>query len=168
MTPVSDVPHFDGETAWDSIDWPQCRQAVRKLQARIVKAVKEKRWRVVRRLQRLLTRSMSAKFIAVKTVTENRGKNTPGVDGVTWKTPTDKFNAALSLNLKGYKPLPLRRAYIPKSNKKRRPLGIPTMGDRAEQCLQKLALEPIAETLADPNSYGFRPKRSTADAIEKG
>src|SRR6202011_4908637 len=100
-------------------------------------------------------------------VTENQGKNTPGVDQVIWDTPEDKKRALHALRRRGYQPLPLRRVYIPKSNGKRRPLGIPTMRDRAMQALYLLALDPIAETLADPNSYGFRPYRSTADAIKQ-
>jgi len=125
-------------------------------------------------LQRLLTRSHSGKMLAVKRVTENRGKRTPGVDGKVWLTPASRWKGMLSLRHRGYRTMPLRRVYIPKSrvyipksNGKRRPLGIPCMRCRAMQALWKLALEPIAETLADPNSYGFRPERSTADAIEQ-
>ncbi len=107
------------------------------------------------------------KTLAVKRVTENSGKRTPGVDGVMWKTPTHKFRAALSLVRKGYKALPLRRLFILKKNGKKRPLGIPTMKDRAFQALHLLALEPVSETLADKGSYGFRQKRSCHDAIER-
>jgi RNA-directed DNA polymerase len=137
------------------------------LQLRIVKAWQEGRRRKVKILQRMLTRSLSGKALAVKRVTENQGKRTPGVDGTTWSTPELKSRAVLSLKQRGYKPRPLRRVYIPKSNGKMRPLGIPTMKDRAMQALYLLALEPIAECTADGNSYGFRLKRSTADAIEK-
>jgi RNA-directed DNA polymerase len=103
----------------------------------------------------------------VRRVTENRGKKTPGVDGEIWDTPKKKAEAISRLRQGGYKPLPLRRIYIPKSNGKKRPIGIPAMGDRAMQSLYLLALDPIAETQADRNSYGFRIGRSTADAIEQ-
>jgi len=105
--------------------------------------------------------------LAVKRVTENQGRRTPGVDGVNWTTPAARLTAIGSLQCRGYKPLPLRRVLIPKANGKQRPLGIPTMKDRAMQALYLLALEPIAETAADLNSYGFRPKRSTADALQQ-
>ena len=152
---------------WDRIDWNQCEKRVRKLQMRIAKAFREGKVAKAKYLQRLLTRSYAAKCLAVKRVTGNRGKNTPGVDRVTWKTPEAKRNAVRQLKRRGYRALPLRRVYIPKTNGKLRPLGIPTMKDRAMQGLHALALLPIAEETADPNSYGFRPCRSTADAIEQ-
>jgi RNA-directed DNA polymerase len=105
--------------------------------------------------------------MAVRRVTENKGKNTPGVDGEIWDTPKKKMDAVHALRQRGYKAQPLRRIYIPKKNGKKRPLGIPTMKDRAMQALHLLALEPIAETTADPNSYGFRQERSVADAIQQ-
>lgn len=151
---------------WHSIDWAKCQQTVRRLQARIVKATQEGRYGKVKALQWTLTHSFSAKALAVRRVTENQGKNTPGVDGETWSTPEAKAKAVVSLKRRGYKPSPLRRVYIPKSNGKMRPLGIPTMKDRAMQALHLLALEPIAETTADKNSYGFRAERNAADAIE--
>lgn len=152
---------------WEQIDWTQCERQARRLQARIVKAVREGRWGKVKALQRLLTHSFSGKALAVKRVTENQGKRTPGVDRVLWATPAAKLKAIESLRRRGYQPQPLRRVYIPKANGKQRPLGIPTMKDRAMQALHLLALEPIAETSADPNSYGFRPKRSTTDALQQ-
>jgi RNA-directed DNA polymerase len=155
------------EVDWHAIDWQKANQNVRRLQARIVKATQEGRWGKVKALQRLLTHSFSGKALAVRRVTENQGKNTPGVDGEIWDTPTKKATAVHNLKPRGYKPLPLKRVYIPKSNGKQRPLGIPTMTDRAMQALYLLSLEPVAETKADLNSYGFRPQRSTADAIEQ-
>lgn len=162
------VPAFSRRPEhWHAINWQQVHQQVRGLQVRIAKATKEGQWRKVKTLQRLLTRSFSARALAVKRVTENQGKNTPGVDGESWGTPDAKWQAISRLTRKGYKPKPLRRVYIPKANGKRRPLGIPTMLDRAMQALYLYALEPVSETTADRNSYGFRPKRSTADAIEQ-
>lgn len=165
IEPVGAVSHEpDG---WHAIDWRAVNENVRRLQARIVKATKEGRWNKARALQHLLTHSFSGKALAVRRVTENQGKNTPGVDQVIWDTPKEKKQALHTLKRRGYQPLPLRRVYIPKSNGKRRPLGIPTMRDRAMQALYLLALDPIAETTADPNSYGFRKERCCADAIEQ-
>ena len=152
---------------WQSVEWRSVNQNVHRLQARIVKATQAKRWNKVKALQHLLTHSLSGKLFAVKQVTENSGKRTSGVDKITWETPEKKIKAVHSLKSRGYKPLPLKRVFIPKPNGKMRPLGIPTMKDRAMQALYLLALDPIAETTADPNSYGFRKGRSTADAIEQ-
>src|SRR5207249_11368047 len=118
-------------------------------------------------LQRLLTHSFSGKVIAVKRVTDNQGQHTPGVDRDIWDTPEKKMEAVLDLRQRGYRPRPLRRVLIPKANGKLRPLGIPTMRDRAMQALYLLALDPVAETIADQHSYGFRQGRSCADAIEQ-
>ena len=152
---------------WDRIDWTGCHRNVKRLQARIVKATEEGRWGKVKALQWLLTHSFSGKALAVNRVTENKGKHTPGVDGVTWSTPEVITDAVESLKRKGYQPQPLRRVYIPKSNGKLRPLGIPTMKDRAMQALHLLALDPVSETTADRNSYGFRKARSAHDALEQ-
>jgi len=151
--------------SWHQIDWRKAHEVVGRLQTRIAKAARIGDWRKVRRLQRLLIRSMSAKALAVKQVTENQGRKTPGVDGETWSTPDEKRAAIDSLKSVGYRPKPLRRIHIPKANGGKRPLGIPTMRDRAMQALYLLSLEPVAETCGDMNSYGFRPNRSTVDAI---
>jgi RNA-directed DNA polymerase len=151
---------------WDQANWSHIAADVKRLQMRIAKAVRESRWGKAKALQHLLTRSHNGKMLAVKRVTENRGKRTPGVDGKIWSSPAARWNGMLSLRHRGYRTMPLRRVYIPKSNGKKRPLGIPCMKCRAMQALWKLALEPIAETLGDVNSYGFRPERSTADAIQ--
>ncbi|ATW30681.1 group II intron reverse transcriptase/maturase [Candidatus Williamhamiltonella defendens] len=154
-------------TSWHSINWKTSHVRVRKLQVRIAKAAKNEQWRRVKALQRLLTRSFTAKVMAIKRVTENTGKKTLGVDGVMWNTPEKKWNAIGIMKRTGYRPKPLRRIYIPKANGKRRPLGIPTLLDRAMQALHLPALEPVSEITADKNSYGFRPLRSAADAIEQ-
>ncbi len=156
---------FHDTLQWHGTQWYRCERNVRRLQARIVKATQEKRWGKVKALQRLLTHSFSGKALAVRRVTENQGKKTPGVDKVVWDTPEKKARAIRDLRQRGYHPQPLRRVYIPKSNGAQRPLSIPTMKDRAMQALYLLALQPVAETLADPHSYGFRPERCTADAL---
>jgi RNA-directed DNA polymerase len=160
------APSHEAED-WHQIDWYQATTTVRRLQARIVQATQAGRWNRVKALQRLLTHSFSGKALAVRRVTENQGKRTPGVDGVIWDTPEKKAAAVHALRQRGYRPHPLRRVYIPKAGDRTRtrPLDIPVMADRAMQALYLLALDPIAETTADPNSYGFRKGRSTADAI---
>ncbi len=154
-------------TTWHSIDWKKVRQSVKSLQRRIVKAVKAKHLHKVKSLIHLLTHSFYGKLLAILRVTSNQGSKTCGVDKVIWKTPNSKWKAIEQISIKGYKAKPLKRKSIPKKNGKMRHLGIPTIRDRAIQALFKLALEPIAETTADPDSYGFRPKRSCADAVNQ-
>ena len=113
----------------------------------------------------LVSKSFYAKLLAVFRVTTNKGGKTPGVDNIVWMNGIDKLNAAKNLKIRGYSPIPLRRVYILKKNGKKRPLSIPSIHDRAMQALFAIALDPVAETSADPNSYGFRAKRSCADAI---
>ncbi|CAM3654981.1 reverse transcriptase domain-containing protein [Legionella longbeachae] len=153
------------DNAWNTINWKKVEFEVKRLQVRIAKAVEEKRFGKVNALQWILTHSRNAKLLAVKRVTKNRGIKTPGIDGETWLTSKKKIRAVDTLSRKGYKSQPMRRIYIPKKNGKKRPLGIPTMKDRAIQALHQSALEPITETTADKNSYGFRPGRSCVDAI---
>jgi RNA-directed DNA polymerase len=159
----------DVATGWHAINWQAVRCNVRRLQARIVKAVQESRWGKVRALVDLLTHSFSGRAMAILRVTTNSGASTPGVDGERWKTPELKTAAFHRLRRHGYQPQPLRRVYIPKSSDpaKMRPLGIPTMTDRAMQALYLLGLDPIAETLADGNSYGCRLERCCADALDQ-
>lgn len=156
---------LSAKTPWDSIDWKTTEAQVYRLQTRIAKAYREGRKGKVKALQWILTHSFQAKLLAVKRVVQNKGGKTPGVDRIIWKTSHQKMKATLSLQRRGYRTQPLRRIYIPKKNGQQRPLSIPAMKCRAMQALHLLALEPIAEYKADKNSYGFRPKRSTADAI---
>lgn len=131
---------------WESIDWTQVQKDVNRLQSRIAKATVKGDMNKVKRLQYLLTHSFHAKAYAVKRVTSNKGKNTSGVDRKLWSTSASKMKAVLTLTDKHYRTKPLRRVYIEKKGKnKKRPLGIPTMYDRAMQTLYALALEPVAE-----------------------
>ena len=152
---------------WNFINWSKVTQKVKSLQQRIAKAISKGRYGKAKALQWLLTHSFSAKALAVKRVTDNKRKYTSGVDKKAWLSAYCKTEAVEALKTKGYKALPLKRCYIPKKNGKKRTLGIPTMKDRAMQALYLLALEPISETLADKDSYGFRPYRGCADAIAR-
>ncbi|MBE2174123.1 group II intron reverse transcriptase/maturase [Acinetobacter oleivorans] len=164
MMTVRTVGAASGADEWEKINWSKTHQVVGRLQARIAKAVREKRWGKVKSLQWLLTHSYSGRAIAIKQVTENQGKHTAGVDGEIWTSTESKAQAITTLRRRGYQPQVLRRVFIPKTNGKQRPLGIPTIKDRAMQALYLLALSPVAETTADPNSYGFRINRAARDA----
>ena len=157
----------DMKLRWSQINWTEAEEQVSRLQIRIVKATLEQKWRLVKRLQYLITNSFYAKAIAVRRVITNKGKRTPGIDGELWKTDAEKMKAVNELNCQTYHARPLKRIYIEKFGKtEKRPLGIPTMRDRAMQALQLLALEPVAETTADRISFGFRKYRSPEDARE--
>jgi RNA-directed DNA polymerase len=152
---------------WKDINWRKLERVNFKLQKRIFQASERGDVKAVRKLQKTLIRSWSAKCIAVRRVTQdNQGKNTAGVDGVKSLTPKQRINLVGKLKLTR-KVKPTRRVNIPKpGTTETRPLGIPTINDRALQALVKLALEPEWEAKFEPNSYGFRPGRSCHDAIE--
>ena len=155
-------------TDWHAIPWKTVNEPVRRLHARIVQATKAGQGHTVQAWPYLLTHSLSGKALAGRRVTANPGKTTPGVDTVTWKDPESQAMAIHQRQQRGDKALPLRRGYIPQPNGKKRPLGIPTMQDRAMQALSLQALDPIAATLAAPNADGLRKARSCADAMEQG
>jgi RNA-directed DNA polymerase len=151
---------------WDAINWQTVGKHVKQLQIRIAKATREGKHGKVKSLQWILTHSYHAKQLAVRRVVKNRGGKTPGIDKIIWSAPNQKMEAILSLKRRGYRAQPLRRIYISKKDGRKRPIDIPAMSCRAYQALHLLALEPVVEMKADKNAYGFRPKRSAADAIE--
>ena len=151
---------------WNDIHWRKLERNVFKLQKRIYQASNRGDVKLVRRLQKLLISSRAAKALAVRRVTQdNQGKKTAGVDGVKSLNPKQRLALINKISL-GSKVKPTRRVWIPKpGTDEERPLGIPTMEDRALQALVKLVLEPEWEARFEPNSYGFRPGRSCHDAI---
>jgi RNA-directed DNA polymerase len=154
------------QIAWKDVNWKLVHQRLSRQQRRVYKASMEENKAKVHALQRRIIGSLDAKLMAVRRVTtENKGRNTPGVDRQKAISNDMKMKLVSKLNLDG-KSSPIRRTYIPKPGKTEvRPLGIPTIEDRAKQMLAKLALEPEWEAIFEPNSYGFRPGRSSHDAI---
>lgn len=164
--PTADANRPFTATDWSHVQWRQVERDVRRLQHRIFMAKVRGDVRKVQSLQRLLASSWSAKLLAVRKVAqENGGRKTPGIDGVVSTSDEDRARLLKDgLRLTGYRPSPVRRVFIPKANGAMRPLGIPTLKDRAMQCLVKLALEPEWEAVFEPHSYGFRPGRAVQDA----
>src|SRR6476646_6905869 len=158
-----------GPTAWNAVDWRQVNRRVRNLRQRIFRATRENDLKKVRSLQKLMLRSYSNTLKAVRLVTqENKGKYTAGVDRVVALTIQDRNELVDSLMAdQPWRSAPVRRVHIPKANGKLRPLGIPTIRDRALQARVKNALEPFWEAHFEPCSYGFRPGRGCHDAIAR-
>lgn len=159
-------PHMQ---IWEMIDWKKIYTYVKKLRQRIFRAEQLGQKRKTRKLQRLMIKSKANLLLSIKRVTQiNKGKQTAGIDGQTVLTSKDRiklFNLLEKYNIKHIRPRPARRVYIPKKNGKMRPLGIPIIKDRIFQNIVKSALEPQWEARFEPSTYGFRPKRSTQDAI---
>lgn len=156
------------EIGWENINWKPVDRNISKLQEQIYKFSKNRDIKMVRKLQLDLLRHPEAKLLAVRKVTQdNRGKKTAGMDGIKSLPPQERLKLAANLRITG-KASPVKRIYIPKpGNDEMRPLGIPTLEDRARQALVKLALEPEWEAYFEPNSYGFRPGRCCHDAIKQ-
>lgn len=160
----------DLSKGWHDIDWRKAEMKIKDIQEKIVIATVNKDFKEVYRLQWTILQSFEAKALAIRKVVTNKGGKTPGVDQKVWKGSKEYWNAIKDLtkiveNPKEYRASPVRRVLIPKGNtKEMRPLGIPTMIDRAVQAIYHLGLDPV-EVQSDPNSYGFRKNRSTHDAI---
>jgi len=150
--------------SWHDIDWRKTRSKVSYYQNQLSVAELKGNSGLVTTLQQNLVKSFAGRALAVRSIASNKGKNTPGIDGVIWDTSDKKMDAIYRLGeVSNYRCSPVRRVYIPKPGGKLRPLGIPNMYDRGLQYLWKLALDPIAECRADRHSYGFRKGRSTQD-----
>ena len=158
----------DESVEWDAVDWRAAEQDVRRLRQRIFAATRAEDWKRVRNLQKLMLRSRANALISVRRVTEiNAGRKTAGVDGQVVVMDAHKAELAewVQLRARPWSPRPVKRVYVPKSNGRRRPLGIPVIADRCLQALTAAALEPEWEAKFEPKSYGFRPGRGCHDAI---
>jgi RNA-directed DNA polymerase len=169
MNKIKPKPYYSEEDTecWKALNWRKIVRMAKKFQRRIVKAYQEKNNDKLAALQWLMTRSFSARALAVLTVTESKGKRTPGIDGVRWVQPDQKYRAILKLEPDAYIAKPYLRVDMKKKGGGTRPLSIPSFSDRAMQTLYKMALDPIAECSSDTKSFGYRTWRSTHNAMEE-
>lgn len=158
---------------WHEIPWDHCNREVANLQEELVMALRNGSHKQVKEVQRKLVVGLSARCLAVRKVVTNSGSKTSGIDGILWESSTARTNAIenlreITMNPRNYKAMAVKRVWIPKPGKEeKRPLGIPTMLDRAIQALYLQALDPIVEEGSDPSSFGFRRYRSAQDAISR-
>ena len=164
----------DKITSYQDMDWRRCQDELLQKQQHLVEAYRAKQNRMVKNLQRQIVTSFAARALAVRRVTNNKGGQTPGVDGAKWPDPNSRLSAVeqlrnLTQNPNSYRALPVRRVEIPKPGNRaeKRPLGIPTLTDRAMQAVYLSSIEPLVEKTSDANSYGFRPYRGAREALAK-
>ena len=169
MHPKPEANRLTGTTEWHAIDWQKAFRLLKNLRSRIFRAAQEGNYKKVRSLQKLMLRSYANRVTSVRRITQlNAGKDTPGVDQVIIRTASERQKLVEELRQhQPWKAKPAHRVYIPKANAKRRPLGIPVIGDRCLQTMVMQALEPEWEAKFEASSYGFRPGRSCHDAIER-
>ena len=156
---------LDTTNAFEKLDYFKAEKSVKKLQKRIVEAYKKGNIKLMLYCQHVLIHSYYAKALAVHKVCKKSGSKYPGIDGITWSNFQDGMNSIFYLEPRHYKPKPLKRIYFTKSNGQKRPIGIPTLQDRAIQTLYRFALEPISEFTADSSSFAYRKNRNAKDAI---
>lgn len=157
-------------TSWFEVNWKEVNKSVVKFRKRIFAASRRRELKRLRQLQRLAGRSEAVTLFAVRHVTYNSGKATPGVDQTVAITPEDRIKLVheiLSMNWADYQPLPVKRVYVQKPDGRQRPLGIPAIKDRVIQMIVKITLEPEWEAKFENSSYGFRPMRSVNDAMNR-
>ena len=151
---------------WNEINWKNIEKNVFKLQCKIFKYKRKNNKRKVHSIQMLLINSFKSKLLAIrKVIQDNKGRNTAGIDGVKKISEKQRLDLARVLKIDGLA-MPIRRIYVQKKDGTKRPLGIPTIEDRAKQKLALLALKPEREATIEPNSNGYRPGRSALDAVE--
>lgn len=156
---------LDMNNELEKLNYDKAVYHVKKLQKRIVEAYKKGDIKRMLYCQHVLIHSYYAKALAIHCVRKKSGSKYPGIDGITWSSFQDGMSSIICLEPRHYKPKPLKRIYFKKTNGQKRPIGIPTLQDRAIQTLYRFALEPISEFTADSNSFAYRKNRNAKDAV---